>query len=83
MKNSIQMCGRLYFPTFLFRVGLFTLMYMASLIALAILCPFLLMILKFSTDIAWSVLFWCSKIGDGVCKCSLYLSSKVVDDSPI
>ena len=31
-----QRCGRLYFPIFLFKVGLFTLMYMASLIALAI-----------------------------------------------
>ena len=29
-------CGRLYFPMFLYRVGLFTLMYMVSLIALAI-----------------------------------------------
>ena len=50
-KTLSQRCGRLYFPIFLFRVGLFTLMYMASLIALAILCPSLQMILKFSTDV--------------------------------
>ena len=31
-----QMCGRLYLPMFLLRVGLLTLMYMASLMVLAI-----------------------------------------------
>ena len=37
MENRIlsQMCGRLYFPIFLFRVGLFTLMYIDSLMVLA------------------------------------------------
>ena len=48
--NTLSLrCGRLYFPIFLFRVGLFILMYMASLMALTILCPSLPMILKFST----------------------------------
>ena len=37
-RTLSQRCGRLFFPIFLFRVG-FTLMYMASLMALAILCP--------------------------------------------
>ena len=73
-----QRCGRLYFSIFLFRVGLFTLMYMASLIALAILWPSLPMILKFSTAFVWLMLFWCSKIGDGAFKCSLYLSPNVL-----
>ena len=49
-RTLSQRCCRLYFPIFLFRVGLFTLMYMASLMALAILCPSLPMIWKFSTD---------------------------------
>ena len=40
-----QMCGRLYFPMFLFNVGLFTLIYMAYLTALAILWPSLPIIL--------------------------------------
>ena len=56
-----QRCGRLYFPIFLFKVGLFNLVYMASLIVLAILRPFLPMIMKFLTDVVWQVLFWCSK----------------------
>ena len=78
-----QKHGRLYFPMFLFNVELFTLMYMASFTALAILWSFLPIILKFSTDVVWPVLFWCSYIGDGAFKCSLYLSPKVLADSPI
>ena len=74
-------CGRLYFPMFLFIVGLFTLMYIASFTGLAILWPSLPIILKFSTDVMWPVLFWCSYIGDGAFRCSLYLSPKVLDDS--
>ena len=31
----------------------------------------------------WPVLFWCSCMGDGAFRCSLYLSSNVLDDSPI
>ena len=52
-----QRGGRLYFPMFLFNVGLFALMYMASFTALAILWPSLPIILKFSTDVVWPVLF--------------------------
>ena len=77
-----QRCGRLYFPMFLFNVGLFTLMYIASFTALAILWSSL-PILTFSTDVMWPVLFWCSCIGDGAFRCSLYLSSKLLVDSPI
>ena len=58
-------------------------MYMASLMALAMLCPSMHMILKFFTDAVWPVLFWYSKMGDGAFKCSLYLSLKVLDDFPI
>ena len=82
-NNPSHRCGRLYFPIFLFNVGLFTLMYMASFIALAILWSSLPIILKFSTDVMWPVLFWCSCMGDGAFRCSLYLSSNVLDDSPI
>ena len=53
------------------------------LMVLAILCPFLPMILKFSTDVVWPVVLLCSNIGDGAFTCSLYLSSKVLTDSPI
>ena len=78
-----QRCGRLYFLMFLFNVGLFTLMYMASFTALAILWSSLPIILKFSLVVMWPVLFWCSCIGDGAFRCSLYLFSKVLADSPI
>ena len=77
-----QRCGRLYFPMFLLNVGLFTFMYMASFTGLAISWPSLPIILKFSTDVVWPVLFWCSHMGDGAFKCSLNLSPNVPDDSP-
>ena len=78
-----QRCGRLCFPVFWFNVGLFTLMYMAFFTAFAILWSSLPIILKFSTGVMWPVLFWCSCIDDGAFRCSLYLSSKVLAESPI
>ena len=74
-------CGRLYFPMFLFRVGLFTLMNMASLMALGMLFLSLPMITKFFTVVMWSLLFWWSKWGDGAFRCSQYLSPNVLDNS--
>ena len=82
-RTLFQMCGRLYLPMFLLLVGLFTLIHLASLMALAILWPSLAMILKFSIVVLWPVMFWCSKMGDGAFKCSLYLSSKVLAGSII
>ena len=38
------------------------------------------MILKFSTDVVWLVLFCCLKIGDDAFKCSLYISPNVLDN---
>ena len=80
-RTLFQMCGRLYLPMFLLRVGLLTLMYMASLMALSIFWPSLSMILKFSSVVLWPVMFSCSKMGDGIFRCSLYLSLKVLADS--
>ena len=68
-NNLSHRCGRLYFPMFLFNVGLLSLMYMASFTALAILWSSLPIILKFSTDVIWPVLFWCSCIGNGAFRC--------------
>ena len=51
-KILSQMCGRLYFPVFLLRVGLFTLIYIDSLMVLAKVLSFLPMILKFSMDVS-------------------------------
>ena len=56
-RTFFQMCGRLYLPIFLLRVGLLTLMYIASFMALAIFCPSLHIVLKFSTVVVWPVIF--------------------------
>ena len=82
-RTLSQMHGILYLPMFLLRVGLLIVMYIASLMALAIFWPSLLIILKCSTVVAWSVICWCSNFGHGAYKCSLYHSSEVLDDFPI
>ena len=46
-RTLSQICGRLYLTMFLLRVGLLTLMYTASFMALATFSPYLLIILKF------------------------------------
>ena len=76
-KILSHMCGRLYFPMFLFRVGLSTLMNMASWMVLAILFSSLPRILKLSIDVIWPLMFWWWYIGEGVFKCSLNLSPKI------
>ena len=93
-RTLSQICGRLYFLIFLFRVGLFTLyictykyiyIFIASFKALAILCPSLpiIMILKLSTVVMWQVGHWCSNRDESAFKCSFYLSPNLLDDSPI
>ena len=79
MENTTlsQMCGMLCLSIFL------TLIYIASFISLAILCPSLPIIWKLSIVIVWPVVFWCSNIDEGAFKCSLYLSPNVLADSPI
>ena len=61
MENRIlsQICGRLYFPIFLLRVGLFTLMYIDSLMVLARLFFSLPIILKLFSVVSWP---WSRKI---------------------
>ena len=78
-----QMCGRLYFPIFLLSVGLFTLMYIDSLIVQATVLSSLPSILKLSIDVSWPLIFWCWNIGDGAFKCSLYLSPNDLPDAPM
>ena len=78
-----QICGRLYFPIFLLSVGLFTLMYIDSLMVLATTLSSLLSILKLSIDTSWPLTLWCWNIGDEAFKCSLYLSPKDLPDSPM
>ena len=83
-ETLFQMCGRLYLPLFLLRVGFLSLTYMASFMALAIFWPSLAMIFKFSTVVMLPVMFWCSKTGNGVFKCTVVsLFKSFWADSPI
>ena len=71
------------FPRFLLRVGSLTLMYMAFLMFLTMPCDSLSTMEKQSgltgchVDVVWR---W---MGDGALRCSLYLSPKVLPDSPM
>ena len=82
-STSSQMCGNWNFPMFLFRDGSFTLMNMASLMFLAMLLSSLPTTVKLSRDTSWPVVLWWSMMGDGDLMCSLYLSPKVLPDSPM
>ena len=83
MQYSIPKVWQVVLPNIPVQCGIVQADVMASLTVLAILWPSLPIILKFSTDVVWPVLFWCSYIGDGAFRCSLHLSPKVLDDSPI
>ena len=82
-RTSSQMWGRWYLSIFLLRDGLLTLMYNTSLIALLRFWSSLPTMLKLSNVILWPVMFWWSYIGEGALRCSLNLSPKVLEDSPM
>ena len=82
-RTSSQMCGRWYMPIFLFRDGLFALMYKASLMVLKRLWSSLPKMVKLSIVTLWPEMLTWSCMGDGALRCSLYLSSKFLADSPI
>ena len=61
-------------PMFLFRVGLFTLMKIDSLINLMMSCPSLPIMLKLSW-LSWCPVSWlCAWMGEGSLRCFLYIS---------
>ena len=78
-----HMWGKLNLPMLLFKVGLLTLINIDSLIFLTKLCPSLPIIWKLLWLVGWPVrlLWWW--IGEGSFRCSLYLSPKVLEVSPI
>ena len=82
-RTSSHTWGRWYLPIFLLRDGLFTLMYIASLISLIRLCSSLPTMVKLSIVVSWPVMVVWSCMGEGCFKCSLNLSPKVLADSPI
>ena len=82
-RTSFHICGRWYLPIFLFRDGLFTLMYRASFMVLMRLWSSLPSMEKLSIVTAWPEMLRWSCMGDGALRCSLNLSSKFLADSPI
>ena len=83
MLHLSHVWGKLNLPIFLFKEGLFTLIYMDSLIFLAKPCPCLPIIWKFCWVVGWPVLLQCWCIGEGSFRCSLNLSPKVLEISPM
>ena len=82
-KTLSHIWGKLDLPIFLFKVGLFTLINIDSLIFLAKPCPSLSIIWKFCWVVGWPVLllWWC--MGEGSFRRSLNLSLKVLEVSPM
>ena len=82
-KTSSQTCGRWYLPTFLFRDESLTLMYRASLIVLIRFRSSLPTMLKLLMVTLWPVMLLWSYMGEGAFRCSLNLSPKVLEESPM
>ena len=82
-RTSSQTCGRWYLPTFLFKDGSLTLMYIASLIVLIWFKSSLPTISKLLMVIWWPLMLLWSCMGEGDFRCSLNLSPNVLEDSPI
>ena len=82
-RTSSHTCGRWYLPIFLLRDGSLTLMYRASLIVLIRFWSSLPTMLKLLIVTLWPVMLKWSNIGEGAFRCSLNLSPKVLEDSPM
>ena len=82
-KTLSHMWGKLNLPMLLFKVGLLTLINMDSFIFLAKLCPSLPIIWKLLWLVGWPVWLLCWWMGEGSFRCSLYLSPKVLEVSPM
>ena len=82
-RTSSHIWGRWYLPMFMLRDGLLTLVHTASFICLMRFWSSLPTILKFSSKVVWLVMLQWSYIGEGGFRCSLNLSPKILDYSPI
>ena len=82
-KTLSHMWGKLNLPMFLFNVGWLTIMNMDSLIFLAKLCLSLLIIWKLIWLVGWLVWLLCWWMGERSFRCSLYLSPKFLEISPM
>ena len=82
-RTSSHIWGRWYLPMFLFRDGLFTLMYRASFMVHMRFWSSLPTMLKLSMVTLWPEMLEWSYIVEGAFWCSLNLSANVLADSPI
>ena len=82
-KTLSHMLGKLNVPIFLFNVGLLTLTNMDSLIFLSKPCPSLLIIWKLFWYVGWPVWLLWSWMGEASFRCSLNLSPKFLEVSPM
>ena len=82
-RTSSQTCGRWYLPTFLFKDGSLTLIYIASLIVLIWFKSSLPTISKLLMVTWWPLMLLWSCMGEGDFRCSLNLSPNVLEDSPM
>ena len=82
-RTLSQMWGKLNLQILLFKVGLLTLIKTDSLMFLAKLYPSLPIIWKLLWLVRWPVSLLCWCIGEGCFRCSLYLSPKALEVSPI
>ena len=83
IRTSSHIWGRWYLPMFLFRDGLLTLINIDSIISLERFCSSLPTMLKFSSEVVWTVVLLWAWIGEGAFRCSLNLSPNVLDVSPM
>ena len=75
--------GRWYLPMFLFRDGPLALINIDSFISLERFCSSLPTMLKFSSEVVLPVVLLWSYMEEGDFRCPLYLSSNVLDVSPM
>ena len=81
--DSVPYMMKIILTYILLCVGLLTLMYIDSWIVLAWPWSYLLIMLKLSWVVLCLVWMLCTWMGEGSFRCSLYLSPKVLDVSPM
>ena len=83
LQHLSQMWNSWYLPRFLFKSGALTLMNIASLMVLVKPCDSLPIMEKLSNVMLYPVVWKCLKMGEGVLRCFLYLSPKLLPVSPM
>ena len=82
-RTSLHMSDNWNLPMFPLRHGSLTLMYMASMMVLVMFWASLPTMEELSTLVWWPVIFAWPQMGKGAMRCSLSLSPKILEDSPM